>query len=469
MSNQKETTKKKKKFTMPPAFALLVIMIFIGVILTWILPAGEFDREVNEAGKTLVVAGSYHTVDASPVSPWEGLMAIHQGMVASANIIFGVLLIGASFTIIVATGSIQSILGKVEKVFKGKEMWMIPIVMIAASAMCSFIGLLELSMVIIPILIPICLALGFDSLTAIAMALVGTAAGFGAAIANPFTVVVAQPIGELPLYSGSGYRAICLVTITLIGVVYVMRHAAKVRKNPELSITYETDKTLRAEYGVGERVELTGRRKIALIVFVVCFAILIIGALKFSWGLPEIGTMFLLTGLLVGFICKMSVTEICDHFGEGLSSFIGAALVSGFASGITIVLGNGKIIDTIINAVAQLVQSLPPSIAAVGMLIVQMFFNFIVPSGSGQALVSMPIMFPLADIVGVTRQVAVLAFQFGDGLSNILWPTLGYLWVCIGYGKVKYEQWFKFIIPLIVIWYVVCAVFLVVAQGIGWA
>lgn len=216
---------------MPPAFALLVVMILIGVIATWILPAGEFDREMNDAGKTLVVAGSYHGVEASPVSVWEGFMAIPQGMVKSATIIFGVLLIGGSFTIIVSTGMIQSALGKVEKVFKGRELLMIPIIMAAASVMCCFIGLLELSMVIIPILIPICLILGFDSLTAIAMALVSTAAGFGAAVANPFTVVVAQPIGELPLYSGAGYRTICLIVITAIGIAYVMRHAIKVRKN----------------------------------------------------------------------------------------------------------------------------------------------------------------------------------------------------------------------------------------------
>ncbi|MGI6071116.1 MAG: YfcC family protein [Blautia sp.] len=469
MTGQKTKQKEKKKFNMLPAFALLVIMIFIGVVLTWILPSGVFDREVNDAGKTLVVAGSYHNVASSPVSLWGGFMSIPQGMVRSATIIFGVLMIGGSFTIVVASGVIQSVLGKVTKIFKGKEMLLIPIVMIAASVMCCFIGLLELSMVIIPLLIPICLALGFDSLTAIAMALVSTAAGFGAAVANPFTVVVAQPIGELPLYSGAGYRTICLIIITLIGVAYVMRHAMKVKKNPASSITYQTDFDLRKEYGVGETVELNGRRKIGLIVFLICFIILIVGALKFSWGLPEIGTMFLITGILVGFICKMSVTEVCNHFGDGLSNFVGAALVSGFASGITIVLENGQIIDTIINGAAKLVQAMPPSIAAVGMLILQFIFNFIVPSGSGQALISMPIMFPLADLIGVSRQVAVLAFQFGDGLSNILWPTLGYLWVCIGYGKLKYEQWFKFVLPLIGIWYLACAVLLVIAQGIGWA
>ena len=470
MSNQNEASvPKKKKFEIPPAFALLVIMILIAVVCTWILPSGEFDREVNDAGQSLVVAGSYHSVEAEAVTPWEGFLAIPQGMVSAATTIFGVLLIGASFTIIVSTGAIQSVLGKVGKVFKGREMWMIPIIMIIASAMCCFIGLLELSMVIIPILIPICLTLGFDSMTAISMALISTAAGFGAAVANPFTVVVAQTIGEMPLYSGAGYRAFCVVLITLIGIIYVMRHAAKVRKNPQLSITYETDKQLRTEYGVGETAELTGRRKLALLVFVICFVILIIGALGFSWGLTEIGTMFLITGILVGFICKMSLEELCDRFGEGLSSFGGAAFVSGFASGVTIVMQEGKIIDTVINAVAQLVQSLPPSVAAVGMMLVQLVISFIVPSGTGQALISMPIMFPLADIVGITRQVAVLAFQFSDGFSNIMWPTLGYLWVCIGYGKIKYEQWFKFIIPLMGIWYLVSAILLVAAQGIGWS
>ena len=465
----KEGSKTKKKLKVPPAFALLVIMIFIAVLASWLLPAGQFDRVVNDAGKSLVVPGSYHTVDRNPASIWDGFTAIPKGLINSATIIFAVFLIGGSFKIIESTGILQSVLGGVSKVFRGKEMLMIPIVMICLSVMCSFIGLLELSMVVIPIMIPVCLALGMDSMTAVAIPLISTAAGFACGVANPFTVVIAQGIAELPLYSGSAFRAICLVIITAIGVWYVIRYAAKIRKSPESSIMFERDKELRIEYGVGEVVEFTTRRKLGLAAFIIGFIVIIIGAMKFSWALVEISTVFIIIALACSVLTGMSLEDICGNFSKGLASFSSAALVSGFAAAITLILSNANVIDTIINAVANLVAALPSSIAAVGMLIVQFLFNFIVPSGSGQALISMPIMIPLSDIIGVTRQTAIIAYQFGDGLSNILWPTLGYLWICIGAAKIKYEEWVKFIGPLILIWYVVCAILLVVAQGIGLA
>lgn len=464
-----QNVKKKRRFHVPPAFALLMIMIFIAVVATWILPAGQFERQLNSSGKNLVVPGTYQQVTSNPVGIWKGFTSIPRGLVGSASIIFTVLLIGGSFTIIESTGIIQALLARVLKVFKGKEFLMIFILMALLSLMCCFIGLLELSMVVIPILIPICLALGFDSMTAVAMALVSTAAGFGAAIANPFTVVVAQGIGELELYSGSGFRALACGIITLIGIMYVSRYAKRVKANPSSSIMYQRDIVLREEYGMDNVVELNSRRKISVGVFILGFLILIVGCLKFKWNLTEIGTIFIVMALAIGYITGLDTEKISERFTKGLQTFAAAALISGFARAVTLVLEDGQIIDTIINGIAYFVQSMPASIAAVGMLIVQLFFNFLVPSGSGQALISMPIMYPISDIVGVTRQTATLAFQFGDGLSNILWPTLGYMWVCIGFAKIKYEEWFKFVLPLIGIWYCACAVMLMIAQLIGWA
>ena len=453
---------------MPSAFALLTLMIFIAVALSWVVPAGKFDRAPNAEGRMMVVPGTYHLVESNPASIWDGVASIPTGIVGSAAIIFTVLLIGGCFTVIEGTGILQASLSKVTKVFKGKELLMIPIVMIALSVMCSFIGLLELSMVMIPIMIPICLALRMDSMTALAIPLIATAAGFGAALANPFTVVIAQGIGELPLYSGAVYRTICLSVITLIGIVYVMRYAAKVRKDPTISVTYERDKLMAEEYSGGETIEMNGRRKLALVAFLAGFGTIIFGALKYRWGLMQIDTVFIAMAIACGFLAGMSVEELCEKFSKGLSTFVAAALISGFARAITVVLEDTSIIDSIINGVAFAVQALPPAVASVGMLVFQCLFNFIVPSGSGQALITMPIMIPLADILGVTRQTAILAFQFGDGFSNILWPTLGYLWACIGFAKVRYEEWVRFVLPLLGAWYLTAAVLVFIAQMIQW-
>jgi uncharacterized ion transporter superfamily protein YfcC len=458
----------KKRFSVPPAFALMTFMIFIAVLMSWIVPAGSFDRAPNASGTMMVIPGTYHTFESKPASIWDGFMAIPKGLVGSASIIFAVFLIGASFTIIERSGAIQSSLGKVTGIFKGKELLMIPIIMAVLSLMCCFIGLLELSMVIIPIMIPICLALGLDSMTAVAIPLVATAAGFGAAVANPFTVVVAQGIGELPLYSGAEYRAFCVVIITIVGILYVMRYAAKVRKNPTSSIMLERDNELRQQDS-GVSYEATGRRKLALLVLAVGFIAIIIGAIQYKWALPQISTTFIIMGVVIGAITGQGVEGICANFSAGLSTFSSAALVSGFARAITIILEDSNIIDTIVYHIANAVQAFPASGASVAMLVFQTFFNFIVPSGSGQALITMPIMLPLADIIGVTRQTAILAYQFGDGFSNIIWPTLGYLWACIGFAKIKYEEWFKFVLPLILVWYTVSAVLVFVAHMIGWA
>ncbi|MDR1731087.1 MAG: AbgT family transporter [Synergistaceae bacterium] len=463
-----ETKNKTKKFSVPPAFALMTFMIFIAVVLSWIVPAGSFDRAPNASGTMMVVPGTYHEIANKPASVWDGFTAIPRGLAGSASIIFAVFLIGASFTIIERSGAIQSSLSKVTKLFHGKELLMIPIIMAALSAMCCFIGLLELSMVIIPIMIPICLALGFDTLTAVAIPLIATAAGFGAAVANPFTVVVAQGIGELPLYSGAAYRTVCIVIITIVGILYVLRYAKKVRQTPTSSIMYERDKELLKE-NAGVSYESTGRRKLALLVMIAGFIAIIIGAMQYKWGLTQISTTFIIMGVVIGAITGQGIEGICSNFSAGLSIFSSAAMVSGFARAITIILEDSSIIDTIVYYIANAVQACPSSIAAVAMLVFQTFFNFIVPSGSGQALITMPIMLPLSDLIGVSRQTAILAYQFGDGFSNILWPTLGYLWACIGFAKIKYEEWFKFILPLILLWYVVSAILVFVAHAIQWA
>ena len=457
---------KEKKLKLPHVLALLVIMIFVAAIATWIVPSGEFDREINNAGRSVVIPGSFQYVDANPADPWDAFGSIIQGLIGSAQIVFTVFIIGGAFNVLQAAGVVQAYLGKIVKLFNRKEWLLIPIVMILLSTMCTFIGLFELSLVIIPIMIPVCLALGLDSMTAVGLTLVSTVCGFAVGITNPFTVVVAQTIGEMPLYSGAWYRVICLVLFTLVGILYVMRYARKIKKDPAKGIMYERDQEYIRTTGINEEHPLTPRKMWAGIAFLACFLILVFGALRWSWSLNEIATIFIVAAALVGYISGMTTEDLCENFIAGLQSFVVAAFCVGFARGITVILEQGLIIDTIVNALATLIASVPTGISAVAMLIVQLFFNFLVPSGSGQATIMMPIMLPLADIVGITRQTAVLAFQFGDGFSNILWPTMGVLWACIGAAKIKFNEWVKWVLPLIGIWYGVAAVVVFVAQTI---
>lgn len=457
---------KEKKLKLPHVLALLVIMIFIAAIATWIVPSGEFDREINSAGRSVVVPGSFHFVEANPANPWDAFGSIIEGLIGSAQIVFTVFIIGGAFNVLQAAGVVQAYLGKIVKLFNRKEWLLIPIVMILLSTMCTFIGLFELSLVIIPIMIPVCLALGLDSMTAVGLTLVSTVCGFAVGITNPFTVVVAQTIGEMPLYSGTWYRVICLVLFTLVGILYVMRYARKIKKDPSKSIMYERDQEYIRTTGINEEHHLTPRKMWAGIAFLVCFLILVFGALRWSWSLNEIATIFIIAAALVGYISGMSTEDLCENFIAGLQSFVVAAFCVGFARGITVILEQGLIIDTIVNALANLIASVPTGISAVAMLFVQLFFNFLVPSGSGQATIMMPIMLPLADIVGITRQTAIIAFQFGDGFSNILWPTMGVLWACIGAAKIKFNEWVKWLLPLMGIWYGLAAVVVFVAQAI---
>ncbi|MCQ5130947.1 TIGR00366 family protein [Butyricicoccus faecihominis] len=466
---KESNTKAKKRLRMPHVLALLVIMILIATVATWFIPAGQFDREINEAGRSVVVAGSYHTVESNPASLWDAFGSIIAGLIASAQIVFTVFIIGGAFHVLQSADIVQAFLGKIVRVFRKRDWLLICLVMVLLSTMCTFIGLFELSLVIIPIMIPVCLALGLDSMTAVGLTLVSSVCGFAVGITNPFTVVVAQGIGQMPLYSGTWFRAICLVLFTAAGVIYVLRYSRKIKRAPQSSIMYDRDQAYIRTMGLNEEHPMTRRKMWAGIAFVVCFLVLVFGALKWSWGLNEIATIFVIASILVGFISGMSVDSLCQSFIKGLETFVLAAFAVGFARGITVVLEQGLIIDTIVNSLATLIANVPSQISAVTMMFVQLFFNFLVPSGSGQATIMMPIMLPLSDLVGITRQTAIIAFQFGDGFSNILWPTMGALWACIGAAKIKFNEWVRWLLPLIVIWYAMGAVVVFVAQSISLA
>jgi uncharacterized ion transporter superfamily protein YfcC len=442
-----------KKIKIPHTYALLFFIIIFVTLLTFVVPAGSFERAVDDAtGRTFVVPDSYEYIENTPVGFFDMFKAIPKGMEQAGYIIFFVLMIGGSFGILQGTGAIEAGIGEVVKSTKGKEKIVIPLIMFIFSLAGAILGSAEEMLPFYPIVIALAIALGFDTITGTAMVLLGAGAGFAGAFLNPFTVGIAQGIAGLPLFSGIGFRLVGYFAVLGSGIIYVYRYANKIQKNPELSPTYEDDKNSKHNYDLDEIPEFTGKHKAVLAVFVIGLAILAYGVVQLGFYITELSAMFLIIGIASGIVAKMGINEIATEFVNGAKELVYGALVIGLATSIMVVMQEGNIMDTIIYALASAVKGLPPALSAVGMFVVQSFINLIVPSGSGQAAVSMPIMAPMADVVGITRQTSVLAFQFGDGFSNVISPTSGYFMAAIAIGGIKWEKWAKWMLPLFLIW-----------------
>ncbi len=464
-----EKLKDKKRFRVPHTYVLLFLVVVLIAVLTYFIPAGEFDRAEDPAtGRIFVVADSYHAVDNSPAGFFDIFTAIPKGMEKSGYIIFFVLLIGGSFGILQSTGAIDAGIGHIVKRMKGKEKLIIPILMIVFSLAGAILGAAEELLPFYPIVISLALALGFDTITGTSIVLLGAGAGFAGAFLNPFTVGIAQGIAGLPLFSGISYRLVAYVILLLGAIIYVYRYASKVQKNPTSSLTYEEDKLKHEEFALGEIAEFTGRHKLVLSVFAIGLVILTFGVVKLGFYITELAAMFLIMGILSGIVGGLKVDKIAEEFVKGAQGLVYGALIIGLATSIMVVMQEGKIMDTIIFSAASLLQGLPPALGGVGMFVAQSFINFVIPSGSGQAAASMPIMAPMADLIGISRQSAVLAFQFGDGFSNVINPTSGYFMAAIAIGGIKWEKWFKFMWPLFLIWSVLGAILVAVSVMIDY-
>lgn len=470
-----KVVKEEKKSKVPHIFVILFLFIVLMTILTYIVPAGIYDRvPVEGTSRMMIDANSYHYVDKTPVGLLDLFVAIPQGFVEAGWVVVLTFCVGGAFMVVKKTGAIAIGVDGLAKRLSKRGILIIPILMILFATVDAFIGMPELCMVYVPVILPLMLVLGFDSITAAAVALVGSAAGFTAALTNPFTVAIAQKIAGLPLYSGIYFRLITLITTLIVGIIFVMRYARKVQKSPELSTMYDLDKPRREIFiaeGEGEEGKVrkaTTKQKLAGASAGIFFLIVIFGVLRFKWDMPQIGGIFIAMGIVSGLLGGLSSKKISEAFVEGCRDVLVGALIVGIARGVAVVMVEGQIMDTIVYGLAAGVKNLPGAVTSVGMLIVQSLFNFLVPSGSGQTLITMPIMAPLADIVGVTRQTAVLALQYGDGISNIFYPTSGYFMASLALAGVPWEKWAKFMLPLFLIWSGVGAIFLIIAQMIQW-
>lgn len=469
--NTKITKKSEDGIKIPHTLVIIAAIIMLVSIATYFVPGGAYETVVNEAGKTIVVEGSFKYVKSQPQNLFKVLQAPIQGMVEGAEIIAFLFAIGGAFNLIAATKAIDFGIIRIVNLFRGKEILLIPIITFTFSLGGAIFGMSEEAVAFITILAPLTLALGYDSIVAVAITYLACVLGFSSAMLNPFTVGIAQSIAGIPMFSGIEFRSVVWFITTVVGTLFIMMYAIKVKKNPTISLVYESDQIKRKNLPKLEDKpgDFSISHKIILSTLALSIGVIIWGVLTQGFWISEIAAVFLAVGLISGIIGKLSADEMATAFIEGAKGMIGPAIMIGFARGIMIVAENASIIDTILYNLSNLLGNLPSLLAAYLMFPIQMFINFFVSSGSGQAALTMPILAPLGDLVGVSRQLTVLIYQLGDGFSNAMFPTSGVLIACLGVAGVPYTKWLKWIIPLQIILFILGIVFITIASSIGWA
>ena len=471
MSKNKEASNQKKWYKkIPNAYVLLMIIIVLVTILTYIIPAGEFAREEMSNGRIGVIAGSFEFVEQSPVGIISMFRAIPEGMVAAASIVFIVFFAGALFNTIESTGALENGIGVLVKKLKRKEnagtkmIWIMTFVFGILGAVVGF----ENNIAIVPIGVMIAIAMGYDNLVGSGIAIASIGLGFATSPINPYTVGVSHAIADLPIFSGFLLRGAFMLVSLAILAHHTNRYANKVEKDKSNSLAKGLDTSdLELEQEI-EEYKLTSTHKAVIGVLVLIIATIIFGTLQFSWYITEITTVFLIGAIIVGIVARYNPDKIIDVMIEGASKLTSGALIIGVARGISVVLEKGKIADTIIHSLSVPLEDLPSLISGILMSLSHCVINFFIPSGSGQAMATMPIMIPLSDLVGISRQTAVLAFQIGDGVMNLIVPTLGGLLAMLALARVPFDRWFKFIYPMVIKVILIGWLFITIATLIGY-
>lgn len=501
--------KKPKTVKVPHTYVIIFAVILMCAILTYTVPVGQFDvQEVKymqgekEKTKTVLDPASFKLVtDESgntvtnpvPIFGTEDfggvgmLNYVFEGLVSgdkwgsAVGIVAFILVIGGAFGIVLRTGAIESgILAMISKT-KGMEVIILPVIFILFSLGGAVFGMGEEAIPFAMILVPLVIAMGYDAIVGVCITYVATQIGFATSWMNPFSLAVAQGVSGVPVMSGAGFRMVAWVVFTGIGIGYTMVYARKIKKNPTASVCYESDAYYRNDFKGKDSFEAKFTTGHGLVLLTIAMTVVwtIWGVVKNGYYIPELASQFFVMGLVAGIIGvifklnDMRLDDIASSFQNGAADLVGAAMVVGMAKGIIIILGgtdpsSGTVLNTILHSMGSAVGNLPPAISAWFMYIFQSVFNFFVVSGSGQAALTMPLMAPLADIVGVTRQVAVLAFQLGDGFTNLIVPTSGCLMGVLGVARMSWGDWAKWQIKMQLALFIMASVFMFVAVMIGY-
>ena len=499
---------KKKKFQMPHTYIIIFGVILFAAILTMFIPLGKYEtKEITytmngeEKTRTVLDPDSFEYVldengnRVTKVAPifgtedfggqgilnyvFEGLTTGNKNGTAVGIIAF-ILVVGGSFGIVLRTGAVEGGIMRVISMTNGKEIFLVPILTVLFSLGGAVFGMGEEAIPFVMILVPMFIAMGYDAVVGIMCSYVATQIGFGTSWQNPFGLAVAQGIAGIPVMSGAWFRIPLWIIFTALTCVFTMRYAAKVKKNPKLSVAYESDQEYREDFEKNGKADIpfTFGHKLVLLTILICMIWTIWGVVTQGYYIPEIASQFFVMGLVSGIIGLifhlngMQLNDIPRAFDHGAADLLGAAMCVGMAQGIIIILGgtsatDGTVLNTILYTISNGMKNFPPVISAWLMYVFQSVFNFFVVSGSGQAALTMPIMAPLADLVGVERQVAVLAYQLGDAFTNFIVPTSGCLLGALAAAKLEWGQWAKFQIKFQGFLFVFASIAVIVAMMIG--
>lgn len=439
---------KLARFHMPHTYVILTIILLITAALTYVIPAGEYERVLDAAsGRMVVIPDSFHYTEGVRPGFFDIFLALQRGYVSAADILFLILFAYGYIYILTENGTLSQMIHVLIRRLGDRTHLLIPVCMLVFGVLGSTMGIFEEVYGLIPVFGGIAVGLGYDVMLGGAIVYVGVATGFAAATTNPFSVGIAESIAQLPAMSGLGYRIFCFVIFQTVSIIYVMWYGARIKAHPEKSVMYgvATDTPPMPEIS-GNGMSL--RQKLSLLLFAATIGMLLYGTTRLGWYIDEIAALFLMMMIITGIVGGYSATEICKSFIRSTQSMVSSVLVIGFTRGILLVMQDAQISDTVVYYLSQLLDGSSKSLSAVGMLVIQNIINFFITGSSSQATITMPIMAPVADLVGLSRQTAVLAYIFGDGFSDLFWPT-----ACIlgcGLMGVPVNKWYRFITPLFV-------------------
>lgn len=450
-------------FKVPHTLILLLSMMLVAYIATWIVPQGFFETVTLENGREAVVAGTYAVSEQQTrLTPMDFLVAIPRALAAAQDVIFFVFIVGGVLSIARATGTIDALIGRLLERFGHKPEILIFMVVFCFAMASGAIGTAGEYIPFVLILVGLCKAMRLDAMTAVGMVVTGYGIGYGVSAFSPFTVMVAQQVADIPLYSGIELRLAIFIPFVLIGFHHVWRYAKRVQQDPSSSLTAGLECPL-ADNPEATYPELNIRHKLILFGLVATIGIAVWGISQRGWYLYELGAIFILWGMFTAVIGRLPADDAANRFIDGVKDLATTAILIGIARGIALIMEDGQILHTLVHAMSTPLSYLGAELAAVGMFIMQSILNLFIPSGSGQAYVTMPLMAPVGDLIGVNRQIAVLAYQFGDGFSNMIIPTNAVLMGIIGMAGVPYHLWFKFCFPLMLKLMAAASVVLVLA------
>lgn len=464
-----ETLNKKKKFAMPfPYMILLTIMVLV-VILSYLIPSGQYGTMVSPVtGQEVVDPNAFHYVEnENPVGFMDFFGAIHDGLVNGAATYASLLLIAGTLGVLQMTGALDAGIHKILQISKGKEFAVVVFLLIAFSTLGA-IGFGEGGLPFVPITISVVMALGYDRMAGAATAFLGLGIGWSSGLLNILSTGICQQLAGLPLFSGLGLRFAGLVIFFIISVLYLYRYCRRIKKDPNLSLTAEEYLTQNAEVKEEDVVEFTLKRKLLLLLFLVVLVLQAVGAVKLGWNLTQIAGLYVIYTILAVIIGRLSPNAACKTFTEGACQMMVVCIMIGLANGVILLMRQGMIIDTAVHAMATMLEGKSMIVTLLLVYLAITVFNFFIVSGPGKAVIMMPILSPLASLLGINQQVITLTFCYADGITNYLYPTSGGMLAGMMLAGLDYPKWLKFYWPLAAILMVVAFGIILFANAIGY-